>query len=267
MKPLLLSDYFINEYLVLNKSVDLDSLKSEYLTHIDSILNYSFKNTSLLVEAMTHKSFAHEVKFEMKNNEKLEFLGDSVLQIIISEKLFGDYSDLNEGQLSKLRSAIVNENTLAKLSHFFKINSFLLIGKGELKTKGFNRASLLSNAFEAILGAIYLDSDFNTVRKILLDLINEYEKKTGDKILNPESINSFDSKSKLQEIVMKLYKVTPIYESEELTKKNSKEKYFKVKLKIKDTVIATLENDSKKKAMQILAQETLKNELYKTKPE
>jgi ribonuclease-3 len=264
MKPELLSDYFINEYLLLNKSEDLVSFSNEYFKHISTVLNYKFSNTNLLITAMTHKSFAHEVKFEMPNNEKLEFLGDSVLQIIISEKIFKDFTDLNEGQLSKLRSAIVNENTLAKLAHFYNLNSTLLIGKGELKTKGYNRASLLSNAFEAVLGAIYLDSDLETVREVLITSIEKYESCSDDKIISKDMIDDYDSKSKLQEIVMKLYKVTPTYESEELTKKNSKEKYFKVNLRIQDTLVASTENDSKKKAMQILAQTTLKNELYKT---
>jgi ribonuclease-3 len=264
MKQELLSDYFNNEYLLLNKSEDLNSFSNEFFKYVSTVLNYKFKNSNLLVLAMTHKSFAHEVKFEMENNEKLEFLGDSVLQIIISEKIFTDFPNLNEGQLSKLRSAIVNENTLAKLAHHFNLNATLLIGKGELKNKGYNRASLLSNAFEAVLGAIYLDSNITIVKDILINSIEKYEEATGDKIISIDKINDYDSKSKLQEIVMKLYKVTPTYESEELTKKNSKEKYFKVNLKIKNTIVATTENDSKKKAMQLLAQKTLKNELYKT---
>lgn len=263
MKPELLSDYFINEYLLLNKTDQFLSFSNEFFKHVSTVLNYKFTDKNLLLTAMTHKSFAHEVKFDLPNNEKLEFLGDSVLQIIISEKLFTDFPDLNEGDLSKLRSAIVNENTLAKLGHFFNLNSILLIGKGELKTKGYNRASLLSNAFEATLGAIYLDSNIDTVKTILINSIEKYEKTAKDKIISIDMINDFDSKSKLQEVVMKLYKVTPCYESEELTKKNSKEKYFKVNLKIQDRLIATIENDSKKKAMQLLAQKTLKNELYK----
>lgn len=263
MKSMLISDYFINEYLLLNKDISKNDILDNFLKSTPVILNYTFKNPELLLEAFTHKSFAHEITIELTNNEKLEFLGDSVLQMVISETIFKKYPELNEGQLSKLRSAIVNEETLAKLALFFKFEKTLLIGKGELKTKGYERPSLLANAFEAYLGAIFLDSDYQTSKAILLEAIDIYKKESKNDIFSLKISENHDAKSKLQEIVMELYKVNPEYESEELQKKNTKEKFFKVHFKIKDQVIASEENLSKKKAMQLLAQKILNNELYK----
>src|SRR5690606_7587849 len=111
------------------------------------------------VNAITHRSFAHEVKFKCEHNEKLEFLGDSVLQLIISQKLYEMYPDLKEGVLSKLRSSIVNEASLFKLAKSLELDGLILLGRGEFNEEGYLKPSLLSNLFEAILGAVYLDSN------------------------------------------------------------------------------------------------------------
>jgi len=259
----LISEYFINEYLLINKEPTLLQIKNEYLSKNQSILGHTFTDTELFFNAFTHKSFVHEVSSELVNNERLEFLGDSVLQMIVSEKLMQKFPELSEGELSKIRSAIVNEESLANIAKFYDLSRYLLLGKGELKTKGYERPSLVSNCFEAFLGAVFLDTNYNKVKELLLSLLDKYEKETKSDLFSPKILINHDAKSKLQEIIMNLYKEIPAYESVELTKKNSKEKYFQVKIKIKNQVLATEENLSKKKAMQILAQKTLTKELYK----
>ena len=138
---------------------------------LEKKLGYKFSDISLLQKALTHRSVSKN------NNERLEFLGDSVLGCIISEELYRLHSDIDEGQLSRLRSHLVRGKTLANLSKKLNISENLTLGQGELKSGGFRRESILADAFEAILGAIFLDSDYLTVKKTTLalfsDLINE----------------------------------------------------------------------------------------------
>lgn len=253
MQSKIVSDYFNNEYFLIHKEYNKEELISEFLKFSKSIFDYQFHNTNLLFEAFTHKSFAHEVKVDLNNNEKLEFLGDSVLQIVISDELYKRYEMLDEGSLSKLRSAIVNENTLSEIGTFFKISDFLLVGKGELKNKGYLRPSLVSDAFEAIIGAIYLDSNFEKVKDVLLNLIKKYETK-NKLIIDQSIILDFDAKSRLQEVVMAKFKTTPKYMSVA-----TDDDHFNITLMINDHKVGTIKHQSKKKAMQILAKQTLEN--------
>lgn len=254
MQSVIVSDYFINEYFLIHKEYTYADLHDQFISRCSSIFNYTFKNNKLLFEAFTHKSFAHEVKVKINNNEKLEFLGDSVLQLVISDALIQKFEMLDEGSLSKLRSAIVNESTLAKIGHFYKLGNHILVGKGELKTKGFLRESLISDCFEAIIGAIYLDSNYENAKRVLLGLVDKYEKNTNDLIIDQSIILDFDAKSKLQEIVMAKFKQTPKYISEQVENDE-----FEVSIFIDEKKIGTTRNKSKKKAMQILAKNILKN--------
>ena len=163
-------------------------------------LGYQFSDISLLQKALTHRSVSKN------NNERLEFLGDSVLGCIISEELYRLHSDIDEGQLSRLRSHLVRGKTLAYLAKKLNISENLTLGQGELKSGGFRRESILADAFEAILGAIFLDSDYLTVKKITLalfsDLINE---------VKPEDLLK-DFKTQLQEMLQKKGFSLPKYE-------------------------------------------------------
>ena len=228
MQSTIVSNHFINEYFLIHKEYTKEDLKKEFFQLCTSIFNYQFKNQDLLFEAFTHKSFAHEVKTEIKDNEKLEFLGDSVLQLVISEELYRRYEMLDEGSLSKIRSAIVNETTLAKIGNHYQLSKFLMVGKGEFKNKGFQRDSLISDCFEAIIGAIYLDSNYETARTILLQLIEGFEK-NNTKVIDQSVILDFDAKSKLQEIVMAKFKTSPKYISETINNDQ-----FKVSLLINE---------------------------------
>ena len=128
---------------------------------------YDFNNVNLLKQALTHRSVSKS------NNERLEFLGDSILGCVISQELYNRFPLIDEGQLSRLRSSLVKGQTLAKLAKGIDLSDNLILGQGELKSGGFRRESILADAFEAILGAILLDSDYKTVKSIILKLYDE----------------------------------------------------------------------------------------------
>ena len=154
-------------------------------------LSYQFSDIELLNKALTHRSVSKH------NNERLEFLGDSVLGSIISEELYSRHSNIDEGQLSRLRSHLVRGNTLANLAKKLNISENLKLGQGELKSGGFRRESILADTFEAILGAIFLDSDYLTVKKVVLNLFSYLL----NEVKSEESLKDF--KTQLQEMLQK----------------------------------------------------------------
>lgn len=253
MQSMIVSEFFINEYFLFNKDYTQNDLVAQITEKIPSIFNYQFNDKNLLLNALTHKSFAHEVKVSLENNEKLEFLGDSVLQIFVSEFLYENFKDLDEGALSKLRSAIVNEKTLSEIANFYKINCYILLGKGELKNKGHEKDSILSDTFEALLGAIYLDAGYTKTKEIFMTLIKNYEQ-LAKPIFDQSIILDFDAKSRLQEVVMAKYKSNPKYVSHEISQNS-----FEVKIFINNVEVNSVIHSSKKKAMQILAKQVLEN--------
>ena len=171
------------------------------LQQLEKNLNYAFKNHALLTLALTHRS-----KQKVNNNERLEFLGDSVLSLIISTELFKRHAKNREGELSRLRAALVKAETIAKIALQLNIGAYLQLGDGELKSGGHQRESILSGAFEAIIGAIYCDSDFQTVQHCVLQwygsLINEINLQTDVK----------DPKTILQEWMQAHQLPLPVYD-------------------------------------------------------
>lgn len=157
----------------------LDSLQKQ--------LGYQFEKTALLQQALTHRSFASI------NNERLEFLGDGVLNFIVAHQLFERFPKLPEGDLSRLRAQLVKEATLFEIAQSLKIGELLHLGEGELKSAGWRRPSILSDALEAVIGASYLEGGFFTAEALVLKL---YEEKLAN--INPNFIDK-DAKSKLQE--------------------------------------------------------------------
>lgn len=131
------------------------------LDEFEKIIGYHFKNRNLLLQALSHTSYANERgKDHLESNERLEFLGDAVLEIVTSEKLFFKYSEKREGELSKMRANLVCEPALELFSRNIRLSEFILLGRGEEKTGGRSRASIISDCMEALIGAIYLDSGF-----------------------------------------------------------------------------------------------------------
>jgi ribonuclease III len=163
-------------------------------------LGYSFRDSSLLRLALTHRSFSAD------NNERLEFLGDSLLNLIIGEALFAKFPSAREGQLSGLRSALVRADTLVLIARDFELNRFLILGEGELKSGGLERDSILADTVEALIGAIYLEAGFDTCRKVVLDW---YAAKLDDLSL---SVTHKDAKTRLQEYLQSCKKPLPDYQ-------------------------------------------------------
>ncbi len=146
------------------------------ISMLEETIKYTFTNKEYLITALTHSSYANEMKnkkLEVAYNERLEFLGDSVLSIIVSEHIFADYKKFPEGELTRIRATVVCEKTLAKLARAIRLGDYLRLGRGEALGGGRDRASILADAFEALLAAIYLDSGNDKARtsEFLMPLI------------------------------------------------------------------------------------------------
>lgn len=163
-------------------------------------LGYQFKDPSFLKLALTHRSGAN------KHNERLEFLGDSILGMVIAEYLFSHLKKADEGQLTRLRASLVKGKTLAEISKELELGECLYLGEGELKSGGFRRASILADALEAIIGAVYQDSDFDTVKHVILSLY-----KTRLQSIDLKSVHK-DPKTQLQEWLQSRKLPLPDYE-------------------------------------------------------
>lgn len=171
------------------------------------IIGYDFKKKELLSEALTHSSYANERKYKKCNhNERLEFLGDSVLGLVISDYLFINYPELPEGELTKTRAKIVCETTLSNCAKSIDLGKYLMLGKGEDATGGRQRPSLLADAFESIIGAIYLDGGLSSARKFILTSMNKIIKDA----LNGKIF--IDYKTRLQELIQNDSNVKITYE-------------------------------------------------------
>ncbi len=178
---------------------------SQDLKSFQIIIGYDFQNVSLLKEALTHRSFATEKKVNY-DNQRLEFLGDAILEIVISDYLFKRYPKEQEGVLTKMRSAIVQEDALTKLANKINLGKFVSLGRGEQALKGYERPALLADAFEAVFGAIYLDAGLDIARQVLIPLIE---------LIFPDPkrmIFEINPKGALQELSLKKFKKSPIYD-------------------------------------------------------
>ncbi len=164
-------------------------------------IGYEFKNKSLLELAMTHVSLANDLKKE--SNQRLEFLGDSVLSYIIAGEIYNVYPKCDEGELTAIRAALVCEKSLAELSRNLNLGKGIKLGRSEAKTNGVNKDSILADTFEALLGAIYLDSDDETARQWVLEVF-------GDKIKNIKITTEINYKSELQIYFQKRDKNTDV---------------------------------------------------------
>jgi ribonuclease-3 len=166
---------------------------------LEGELGYKFKEPGLLIQALSHRSVG------TPNNERLEYLGDSILGFFIAESLYQRFPHLPEGDLTKMRAFLVRQNTLAMIARSLKLQEHMIMGGGELKSGGYNRDSILSDAFEAMIGAVYLDGGMDPVKAILtglyVDLLNT---------IKPYGVK--DSKTLLQEVLQKRNLALPVYE-------------------------------------------------------
>lgn len=174
---------------------------------IESLIFYKFKNKDLLKEALTHRSYLNEnPKWPLPHNERLEFLGDAVLELAITEILYNKYPKYSEGQLTAFRAALVNYQMLSKVAKKdVSLDKFLLLSRGEKKDAGRAREVILANAFEAVIGSIYLDGGYAEARKFVSDFIVPKIKEVIEMGLDK------DAKSLLQEKTQAYLKLTPVY--------------------------------------------------------
>lgn len=215
---------------------------------LENRIGYKFNNKSYLLEALTHSSFANERENGMRCNERMEFLGDAVLSIISAELLFERYPDMPEGDLSKLRSSLVCTESLSQFARQIDLGKALFLGKGEINTGGSDRPSILENAFEALIAAIYLDGGMENAKRFVLSFL--------EKALETHKINFHDYKTTLQEVVQKNpgENVTYVLVGESGPDHN---KEFVMEVHLNSNVIGTGRGRSKKSAEQAAAKEAL----------
>lgn len=213
-------------------------------------LKYQFNNEGLLLNALTHSSYANEVRNGVSSNERLEFLGDSVLSIIVSEYIYKKFHNLPEGELTKIRASLVCEKTLCQFSRELDLGDYLRLGKGEEKGGGRERDSILADAFEAVLAAMYLDGGFEKAKTHVLRFIK-------DELFNPSETESFkDYKTALQEIIQRNPEESVTYI---LTGESGPDhdKVFEVEVRLNSNTIGKGKGKNKKQAEQFAAKEAL----------
>lgn len=218
------------------------------MKEIEKKIGYEFSDKQLLKTALSHSSYANEN--HTRDNERLEFLGDSVLSIIVSDYIFKKMENVNEGDLSKFRATLVCEQSLAEISKKINLSELVFLGRGEEKMGGRRRPSIISDAFEAVLGAIYLDAGMDTARKWLLDLIE-------DRILETLTGKLYrDYKTTLQEIVQRDGKSSVTYKTIGETGMEHN-KQFEVEVYINGEPKCVAYGHSKKEAEQAAAKATI----------
>nr|BDT28773.1 ribonuclease III [Bacteriovorax sp. HI3] len=228
---------------------------------LEKKINYTFKDKKYLILALTQSTFCYEMKEStLHSNERLEFLGDSLINFIVGKNLYHLYKDHHEGDLSKLRGALVNEEKLAELARSLTLGEFLFMGRGELRSRGFDKDSILADAFEALFAAIYFDSNNNVeiLEQTLKFIVDQFEKNTKTSFYSLEQLNVFDTKSKLQELTMAAHGVFPTYKSSELPDHTG----FHVEVWLGDKKLAAMTGPSKKKVEKQLAKKIIDEKLY-----
>jgi ribonuclease III len=225
-----------------------DKKRKEAFRRLEDNLSHRFRNISLLETALTHRSYVNEnPQLTVMDNERFEFLGDAVLGLCVSDLLIKDNAGFTEGDLSKIRAALVNEKPLAQVACQLKIGACLLLGKGEESSGGRTKDSLLANTLEAVIAAIYLDSSFAKVRSVIKKLVGPSI--NSDKLLS----QYFDYKTALQEFCQKKYKIAPQYTLIDSSGPDHA-KTFAVKVNIADKIIHHGSGKSKKEAEKQAAQ-------------
>jgi ribonuclease-3 len=213
---------------------------------------YTFTNVELLARALTHKSFHNEQNHcPVGDNERLEFLGDAVVGLALSDELMRRYPRASEGDLSKWRASLVNEASLADLAEKWRLGDSLRLGRGEVQSQGTKKPRILASAFEAMVGAIYLDAGYERTRVLLLEAFQEK--------LSVEFENAFgdlDYKTRLQEVTQHRFRLVPRYEVLQETGPDH-DKMFLIEVRLGDKGLAQGRGRSKKQAAQEAAKKAL----------
>lgn len=229
-----------------------DKKKEKEFDFLENELNYTFKDKGFLKAALTHSSYANENKLGIINsNERLEFLGDAILNLMVSQYLYKKYPHHSEGELTKIRAKVVCESSLAYIARKIYVGDYLLLGKGEESTGGRERESILADTIEAIIGAVYMDSDYNTTNESLRD---KFEDNIVKAVANGDLFS--DYKTELQEKYQKYSKskIEYIIYKEEGPEHN---KIFFMNVYLNGEIIGSGEGRNKKEAEQMAAKEAL----------
>ncbi|RLB22158.1 MAG: ribonuclease III [Deltaproteobacteria bacterium] len=207
-------------------------------------LGYQFRDISLLLNALCHASFSNEQpQLELENNERLEFLGDAVLELAVSHILMDRFAQAEEGTLSRYRAALVDETGLYQVAMAIGLGKYIFLGKGEELSGGREKPSILADAMEALIGAVYIDGGFDQAKRVIVKLFSSRIEDLGNK----DMIHDF--KSLLQELTQQRYKTIPAYRLVEEWGPPH-DKVFRVSLAIRGEVVAHGEGKSKKEAEQ-----------------
>ena len=220
------------------------------LNRLQRDIPYRFDQVKLLMAAMTHSSYANEQQDVAEHNERLEFLGDAVLELCISEDLYRRFPGAREGDLTAMRSRLVNQEALAGLAKKIDLDKNIILGKGEEAQGGRERDALLGDAFEALIGAVFLDGGFEAVRMVVRGL---FEESWPEREAKPKSK---DGKSRLQEATQYLFKARPAY-SLLSSEGPEHDKVFRVRLELPEGTVFIAEGSSVKRAEQAAAHAAL----------
>jgi ribonuclease-3 len=230
--------------------------QTERLETLTKALGHDFHQPELLLLSLTHKSYANEksggVPTVQVDNERLEFLGDAVLDLALSDCLMNRFPTDSEGSLSKKRASLVNEDTLSKLALELQLESLIRLGKGEIKTGGLQKPRILASSFEAILGAVYQDAGFAAV----LGMVNRLFATRIEEVGSWDVDFRHDYKTRLQEKMQEIHKSTPTYKVEAESGPDH-DKQFEVSVRLDGVAIATGNGRSKKAAEQDAARKAL----------
>ncbi|HDJ24258.1 MAG TPA: ribonuclease III [Candidatus Aminicenantes bacterium] len=220
---------------------------------LEKKIGYSFLDKKHLLTALTHSSYAYENQNDYhQNNEVYEFLGDAIIGFILADYLVANYPNLDEGDLSKFKAAAASTNTLASFARSISLDKKILLGKGEMKSKGYQKKSILAGAFEALVAAIYLDGGFEATQNFLLPLL--------EKFFHKIKVNDFkleNYKSALQEYLQRHHLPSPSYKIIE-TRGPEHKKLFLVEVKLGANFLAKAKGHAKKEAEQKAAHKALK---------
>ncbi|MDA3971757.1 MAG: ribonuclease III [Desulfobulbaceae bacterium] len=234
----------------------LDALlikNKEKLHEFEQHLGYQFKDRELLQESLIHSSYAFEQGSDLiKDNENLEFLGDAVLDLVVGHGLFQHYSQMNEGELTQLRSALVKESHLAQMAREVGMGPLLLLGRGEDHSGGREKDSILSCGFEALVGAIFLDGGYGAAEDVVSKWLAPWyeDRRIG--------LTQADAKSKLQEMLQAIFNEGPVYQLQSVSGPDH-DRTFVFAVLFRDQILAQGEAGNKKKAQQNAATRAIQN--------
>lgn len=232
---------------------DILPQKDKAILHsLEEKMGYTFSNPSFLLNALTHSSFAYEQSNNRKDNETLEFLGDAVLDLVIGSILFKCFPEMKEGELTRLRAALVNESNLAFMADGIELGSYIFLGRGEDTTGGRKKASILASAYEALIGAIFLDNGYGEahgfVERYFVPMIEQQK----------HAMLHADTKSRLQEKIQEKYHEAPTYRIDKEDGPDH-DKEFTVSVLFRDKVLGTGRAGNKKVAEQQAATAALQD--------